>query len=256
MNLLREKLNKGQVAIGTHVSLNNPVITELVGSCGFDYVWIDTEHTTVTLEQLQMHLIAAKAAGVASIARIAWNDPVRLKPVLEMGPDGVVIPMVNSFEQAQAAVQAFLYPPRGNRGFGPQRVCRFGLEPTEDYLARYDETVRILQVEHIDAVRDLDRILTIPVIDVLLFGPCDLASSMGKIGKWDDPEVQEVIDRAAEKIKAAGKKMGVSYGPCGDEMLKRWRDRGVDMISIAADTNFIAKGAADTFDQLSAVFRG
>ena len=254
MNQLRDRLALGGTAIGTHVSLNNPVITELLGGCGFDYVWIDTEHTTVTLEQLQMHFIAAKAAGVAAVARVAWNDPVRLKPVLEMGPDGVVIPMVNSYEEALKAVQAFLYPPHGNRGYGPQRACRFGLMPIEEYLEKYDKIVRILQVEHIDAVRDLDRILTIPEIDVLLLGPCDLASSMGKIGQWDDPEVQQVIDEVCAKVLAAGKKLGVSYGPCSDTMLKRWKARGVDMISIAADTNFLALGAQSTFEQLSGVF--
>ena len=80
----------------------------------------------MSLEQLQLHIIAAKASGVASVARIPWNDPVRLKPVLEMGPDSVVLPMVNSYEEALAAVRAFLYPPRGNRGYGPQRASRFG----------------------------------------------------------------------------------------------------------------------------------
>ena len=80
----------------------------------------------MSLEQLQLHIIAAKASGVASVARIPWNDPVRLKPVLEMGPDGVVLSMVNSYEEALAAVRAFLYPPRGNRGYGPQRASRFG----------------------------------------------------------------------------------------------------------------------------------
>lgn len=255
MNLLREKMERDEVVLGTHVSLNNPVITELVGNCGFDYVWIDTEHTTVTLEQLQMHLIAARAARVAGVARIPWNDPVLLKPVLEMGPDGVVLPMVNSYEEALKAVQAFLYPPRGSRGYGPQRASRFGLMPTDEYLSQYDQIVRILQVEHIDAVQDLDRILTISEIDVLMFGPCDLASSMGKIGQWDGAEVQETIDMAAKKIKAAGKKMGVSYGPCSDSILNRWRERGVDMISIAADTNFIAQGAMDTYGRMKSVFR-
>ena len=254
MNRLRMKLESGKTALETHVSLNNPVITELFGECGFDYIWIDTEHSTITLEQLQLHLIAARAAGVSGIARIPWNDPVRLKPVLEMGPDGVVIPMVNSYEEALCAVRAFLYPPRGTRGYGPQRACRYGLTPTETYLAQYDQTVRILQVEHIDAVRDLDRILTIPEIDVLLFGPCDLASSMGKIGLWDDPDVQRTIDGAAKKIKDAGKKLGVSFGPCGADALNRWRDRGVDMISIAADTNFLVQGAMDTYRQLQGVF--
>lgn len=252
---LREKLKSGKTILGTHVSLNNPVITELVGSCGYDYIWIDTEHTTVTLEQLQMHIIAAKAAGTSSVVRIPWNDPVRLKPVLEMGPEGVVIPQVNSYDEALSAVKAFLYPPAGNRGYGPQRACRFGLMATEDYLKNYTETVRILQIENINAVKELDRIVQIPEVDVLLIGPCDLAASMGKIGQWEDTEVQDTIDMACEKIRSSGKKLGVSYGPCSDWMLARWKQRKVDMISIAADTNFIAQGAENTFRQLTEIFR-
>lgn len=254
MNKLREILNSGRTALGTHVSLNTPVITEIMAGCGFDYIWIDTEHTTITLEQLQMHMIAARAGGAAAVARIPWNDPVRLKPVLEMGPDGVVIPMVNSYEEALTAVKAFLYPPHGNRGYGPQRASRFGLMDMDEYLESASRIVRILQVEHIDAVRDLDRILTIPEIDVLLFGPCDLASSMRKIGQWDDPQVQRTIDEAAKKILDSGKKLGVSYGPCTDSQLRRWKDRGVNMISIAADTNFIAQGAQSVNQQLKGMF--
>lgn len=254
MNSLRSKLESGKVALGTHVSLNNPVITEMMGECGFDYIWIDTEHTTVTLEQLQMHLIAAKAAKVAGVARIPWNDPIRLKPVLEMGPDGVVIPMIRNYEEAEKAIQSFFYPPRGVRGFGPQRAIQFGKMEIDEYFKNYSDIVRILQVEHIDAINDLDRILTIPEIDVMLFGPCDLASSMGKLGAWFDPEVQDVIDKASKKIKDAGKKLGVSYGPCTEDTLRRWHDRGVDMISIAADTNFIIQGAQNTLNMLKHVF--
>lgn len=126
--------------------------------------------------------------------------------------------------------------------------------PIQEYLAQYDELVRILQIEHIDAVRDLDRILTIPEIDVLLLGPCDLAASMGKIGCWDDSEVQQVLDGVCRKIREAGKKLGVSYGPCDSEMLKRWKARGVDMISISSDANFIAQGSTDTYRQMRAIF--
>lgn len=255
MSTLHDKLNRGETAIGTHISLNSSFITELIGNLGFDYLWIDTEHTTISLEQLQQHLIAARAAGVSAIARVPWNDPVLLKPILEMGLDGIVIPMVNSYDEACKAMNSCQYPPKGNRGFGPQRAVAYGFRPIADYLANIDrELLKIVQVEHIDAVNDLDRILGIDVIDVLLIGPCDLASSMGRIGVWDDPEVAAVLDDICRKVLAAGKKLGVSCGPCTDTELNRWQYRGVDMISVSGDTAFLFEGAQAMQSRLKRTF--
>ena len=98
MNKLKEKLHNNEVCLGTHVSLNDPVITELMGNVGFDYLWIDTEHTAIDLNCLQQHLIAARAACVSAIVRVPCVDQVRVKPILEMGPDGIVFPQVNSYQ--------------------------------------------------------------------------------------------------------------------------------------------------------------
>ena len=90
MSTLSEKLRNGTVALGTHVSLNDSVISELIGNLGFDYIWIDTEHTSISLECLQLHLIACRAAGVSAIVRVPEVDRIKAKPVLEMGPDGKI----------------------------------------------------------------------------------------------------------------------------------------------------------------------
>jgi 2-keto-3-deoxy-L-rhamnonate aldolase RhmA len=253
--MLHEKLKQRIPALGTHISLNDSAITELIGNLGFDYLWIDTEHTAIDLYCLQQHLIAARAAGVSAIVRVPWNDSVRAKPILEMGPDGIVFPMVNSYEEAQKAVEACMYPPKGVRGFGPRRAIQFGNVNIEDYLAQVDGSLlKFVQVEHIDAVRDLDRILTIAEIDGLVIGPRDLAASMGKIGKWDDPEVSAAIQSVIDRARRAGKPIGVSYGACAYEDILRWRERGVDMISIAADTDLLLQGAKQLFDQMKKIF--
>lgn len=253
--MLQEKLRSRVPAFGTHISLNDSVITELVGNLGFDYLWIDTEHTSIGLDRLQEHLIAARAAGVSAIVRVPWNDPVRVKPILEMGPDGIVFPMVNSYEEALKAVRSCMYPPRGNRGFGPRRAIQFGLVPVDEYLATVDSRLlKLVQVEHIDAVRDLDRILTIPEIDAFILGPCDLAASMGKIGCWKDAEVEATIGEVFRKVKAAGKPMGVSFGASSYDDVLRWRRLGADMISLAADTDFILRGAQETLAQMRRAF--
>jgi 2-keto-3-deoxy-L-rhamnonate aldolase RhmA len=256
MGVLHEKLKQKIPALGTHISLNDSTITELIGNLGFDYLWIDTEHTAVDFYCLQQHLIAARAAGVSAIVRIPWNDPVRVKPVLEMGPDGIVFPQVNSYEEAKKAVESCMYPPKGVRGFGPRRAVQFGNMDIQDYLVNVDENLlKIVQIEHIGAVQDLDRILTIKEIDAFVIGPCDLAASMGKIGRWKDSEVIDTIQSVIDKAHAAGKRIGVSYGACTYEDIQRWRERGVDLISIAADTDLLLLGAKQLLNQMTEIFK-
>ncbi|MGI6337669.1 MAG: HpcH/HpaI aldolase family protein [Eubacteriales bacterium] len=244
MNKLKEKLLRGEKALGTHIQLNDNITTEIIGSLGFDYLWIDTEHTTISLAQVEQHLLAARSVGVSAIVRVPSNDPIKIKPILEMGPDGVIIPMVNSYEEAMRAVQSCLYPPRGYRGYGPRRASFYGTIPMEEYIRNIENNImRIIQIEHIDAVRDLKRIVTIDEIDAYIIGPMDLSASVGKLGQLDDPEVCALFDEIIETIHAAGKPVGVSNGFVPDEIIAEWRDRGVDMISLASETDFIINQA-------------
>lgn len=255
MKTLLTKLRNHEPALGTHISLNDSAVTELIGNIGFDYLWIDTEHTTIDLGCLQQHLIAARAAGVSAIVRVPWNDPVRVKPVLELGPDGIVFPQVNSYEEALNAVRACLYPPRGIRGYGPRRAVQYGRIPLSRYLAEVEtDLLKIVQIEHIDAVNDLHRILTIPDINAFVLGPCDLASSMGKIGDWNDPEVTATIATVFRTVKAAGKPIGVSFGASSCEEIRRWRELGAEMISIAADTDLLLLGATEVLTRLRSAY--
>lgn len=256
MSRLSDLLKNGKTAIGSHISLNDSTVTEIMGDVGFDYLWIDTEHTSITLDQLQNHLIAARASGVSAIVRVPEVSQVKAKPVLEMGPDGIVFPQVNNYELALEAVAACKYPPVGNRGWGPRRAMHFGVDMTaQDYIAKAnDDILTILQFEHINAYKDLDRILAIEGLDVVLLGPCDLASSMGHIGDWHHPEVERVVDDLFERVHKAGKKIGVSYGLCDKEELYRYQRRGVDMISIAAETDFIVSGSKKLLSDMQDVF--
>ena len=256
MSKLSEKLKRGEIALGSHISLNDPTITEIMGAVGFDYLWIDTEHTSISLDCLQNHLVAAKAYGVSAVVRVPEVSQVKAKPILEMGPDGIVFPQVNSYELALEAVAACKYPPVGNRGWGPRRAMHFGVDMTaQDYITRAnDEILTILQFENIDAYKDLDRILGIDGLDVILLGPCDLAASMGHIGDWHHPEVECVVDDLFVRTHKAGKKIGVSYGLCDKEELYLYQRRGVDMISIAAETDFIVRGSKDLLSTMKEVF--
>ena len=256
MNKLREKLKNNIIALGSHISLNDSTVTEIMGDVGFDYLWIDTEHTPISLDCLQNHLVAARASGVSAIVRVPEVSQVKAKPILEMGPDGIVFPQVNSYELALEAVAACKYPPVGNRGWGPRRAMHFGVDMSaQDYIAHAnDDILTILQFENINAYKDLDRILSIDGLDVILLGPCDLAASMGHIGDWHHPDVERIVDDLFIRTHKAGKKIGVSYGLCDKKELYLYQRRGVDMISIAAETDFIVKGSKDLLSTMKEVF--
>lgn len=255
MNKLREKLNSGKTAIGSHISLSDSSVTEIMGDMGFDYLWIDMEHTSMSREDLRNHLLAARATGVSPIVRIPEVSQVQAKPILEMGPEGIVFPQVNSYELALEAVAACRYPPVGNRGWGPRRAMHFGADMTaQEYIRSSDDILTILQFENIAAYKELDKILSIEGLDVIMLGPCDLASSMGHIGDWFNPEVEAVVDDVFERVHKGGKKMGVSIGLFGTDVIRRYQQRNVDMISVAADSDYIVAGGKQIYAQMQDIF--
>ena len=135
MASLKEKLKMRAPLAGMHISLIDSCVTELCGNIGFDFIWIDTEHTAIDYHILLEHIISAKAANVDSLVRIPWNDAILAKRVLEMGPSGIIFPVINSAEELDKAMKSTLYPPNGTRGFGPIRATRYGIDDADEYIA-------------------------------------------------------------------------------------------------------------------------
>lgn len=257
MNSLKNKLLEGKICLGTHISLYDPTVTELLGNIGYDYLWIDTEHTAIDLQTLQTHLIAARASGSIAIVRVPCVDQVRVKPILEMGPDGIVFPQVNSYELAREAVAACMYPPKGNRGFGPRRAIQYGRIALDDYYNTVDDNMlKLLQVENIHAVEDFERIITVEGIDGFIIGPCDLAASMGHFNDIRHPEVIDSLKYVIKRSHEVGIPIGVSYGACKYEDIEFWKSMGVNMISLAADTDHILRGGSFYLQEMKKCFFG
>ena len=243
-----EKARTDGPCLGLVVSLSDPAVSELAGDAGYDFTWIDMEHMPHTLQTVQGHVIAARASGCAPFVRVPWNEHGVIKPVLDLAPAGVIIPMVNSGDDAAAAVAACRYPPHGTRGCGVRRGNRYGATPFKEYLQHAQkEPLVIVQVEHMDAVNNLDKILDVPGIDHICVGPTDLSGSMGRLNELDDPEVNRVLDDVSGRIKAAGKWLGTAGGP-----LDRWKQRGVDWIALASDCGGIYAQARQIIDTAKA----
>jgi 2-dehydro-3-deoxyglucarate aldolase/4-hydroxy-2-oxoheptanedioate aldolase len=244
MTNLKQKFRNCEFVTGMHTTLTDPCITELCGYIGFDFIWIDTEHTAIDLPQLQAHLIAARSAGVNSIVRIPWNDAVLAKRVLDMGPDGIIFPMVNTPEELDNAMKCTLYPPLGVRGFGPLRAVRYGLEDANEYISKGNlDMVRCVQIESVQAVKNLEEMAKNPYVDCYIIGPCDLSGSIGELNRVFDSNTQTLIRQAITVLKNAGKSIGLSTHSDDPEVLRFWYDMGINCISAGADYLHILNGS-------------
>lgn len=251
---LKERFRQRDQLAGMHVSLSDPCISELCACVGYDFLWIDTEHTAIDYHTLEMHLIAAHSGGTPTIVRIPWNDPILAKRVLEMGPDGIIFPVVNTPEELDKAMQSTLYPPLGTRGFGPVRAVRYGLDDADDYIANGSlKMVRCVQIESHIAIENLAEMAKNPYVDCFIFGPCDLSGSIGQLNRVFEEPTMKLIRQAVDILKKAGKSIGVSTGSTDPAVLKLWHDLGLNVISAGGDYNHILQGAKTELAALRAI---
>ena len=253
-NLVREKLKNGKVLFGTHVVNTDLQTIELIAGAGFDYLWIDTEHSQADKKDIHNTLIATRAAGtdVATFIRVADLDPIIVKPILEMGPTGIVFPGAQSASDVRRAVEACCYPPDGVRGFGPRACIRYGREDMMEYVLNNKQAVfKIIQLEHRKAWEDLDNILKVDGVDAFIIGANDLAASFGQYRNWKHPDVMACIDDMIRRVHADGKYIGISTGPYDHDSLRLWLEKGVDMISVGNENMFIAAGCKTALQNMS-----
>lgn len=245
---IRELFDKKKLVTGVHIRTQDPCMSELVANIGYDIVWIENEHSFLDKSTTNLHVLAAQAGGAAAVVRVPWNDPVLVKPVLEMGVDGIIFPLISSAEDAEKAVASCLYPPRGIRGFGPIRANNYGLISTEEYLKNADNHIfKILQIEHVDGVRDIDRILEVPGVDAIVVGQNDLSGSMGKLGLIHDPEVQKMMKIVFDACKRHGIPGGISCGPFAKD-LEMWFKFGIDFVFMPNEFEWVRIGAMNALN--------
>jgi 2-dehydro-3-deoxyglucarate aldolase/4-hydroxy-2-oxoheptanedioate aldolase len=242
---LRNKLRQGTVCLGTGITCTDPTITEALCSLS-DFVWIDMEHNALSLETVQGHILATTGTDTAALVRVAWNDPVLIKPVLDIGADGIIAPMVRTAEEARRAVAACKYPPEGIRGYGPRRPSGYGRLGGPEYCRQANESIIvIIQIEHIEAVRNVDEILAVPGVTSVLVGPNDLAGSMGLMGQPDHPEVLSACETVVARAMAGGVVPSVAVGG-GPAVWAEWARRGAQWITFSGDIHAILAAATDT----------
>lgn len=253
-NPFKAALKNGETVIGCWLSLGDPLTTEIAGTAGFDWVMIDGEHTPYDISRIRLQLMALEASGSHAAVRVPSGETWILKQVLDAGAQTVLVPMVESADQARRLVQDVRYPPTGQRGVGYSgaRCSRFG--EITDYGTTADEQVSLLiQVENRAGIAALDDILAVGGIDGVFIGPADLSADMGFMGQVMHPEVQATIKGAFQRIEAAGKAPGVlSTMP---DMTQDMLDAGARFVAVGIDLLVLARAlrglAAEWKDKLA-----
>lgn len=240
-NGFKAALAAGKVQIGLWVAFASPNVTEMLSHCGYDWLVLDGEHSPNDLPLLLAQLQSAQAGGAHMVVRIPVGEAWLVKQVLDIGAQTVLIPMIETAEQARAMAQAMRYPPEGIRGMGALgRAARYGLDT--DYIATANGQVcLLLQVESRTGLANLDAICAVEGVDGVFIGPADLSADMGYPGNAGAPEVQAAITDALGRIKASGKAAGILVG--GAEAGHDAIARGATFVAVGHDVGLLRHGA-------------
>ena len=243
LNSFKRALSQGQPMIGLWSSLCSNLSVEIMAGAGFDWLLLDMEHAPNELPLLVSQLQAMTGGTAAPVVRPAWNDVVLIKRILDAGAQNLLVPFVQTPEEARLAVMATRYPPDGLRGVATtHRANRFGR--TTDYFQRAgDEMCVLVQVETRRALENLEAIAAVEGVDGLFIGPSDLSASLGFLGSPRHPDVRAVIEDAGKRIRKAGKAAGI-LAPVEDDAW-HWLTQGFTVVAVGADAGLLARHTED-----------
>jgi 2-keto-3-deoxy-L-rhamnonate aldolase RhmA len=232
------RLRRGDRLIGSFVTLPALEVAEVMSAAGFDWLLIDCEHAPLDAMWAQRLLQAARVPG---LLRVADGHESTLKRALDTGAAGVVVPMVNTAQQARAIVSFCKYPPLGSRGVGIVRAQGYGLGFEEYVVHANESTAVIVQIEHIAAVENIDAILAVPGVDAAFVGPYDLSGSMGRLGQVDHIDVLAAIEGVRLACERAGMPLGIYVGSAA--AAKLYLEKGFSLIAVGIDALMLGNAA-------------
>jgi 2-dehydro-3-deoxyglucarate aldolase/4-hydroxy-2-oxoheptanedioate aldolase len=238
-NRLRQQLHAGSAAFGMWVTLDCPNVTEAAVAAGIDWIVIEMEHGHLHWRDVIDHLRVTSGAGTAAIVRIADCTRENIQRALDIGADGLIVPMISDGPQLEQAFQWGRYPPRGIRGVGGERCVRWGLQTASYLESANDETLIIPLLETRGAVENMDEILRVDGLEVIFFGPADMSAGYGHLGQWEGGNVAQCILEMQRKAADRGIHSGI-LGRDAAEVAARL-DQGFRMISLGADVNMMLR---------------
>jgi 2-keto-3-deoxy-L-rhamnonate aldolase RhmA len=240
---LKNYISEKKMTFGSWIQIPNVFTTEIMARSGFDWLAIDLEHGMIDLETVYQLIQVIDCNGVIPLVRLHVNDESTIRRVMDAGAGGVIVPMVNTAEDAQKAVNAVKYPPLGKRSFGLGRAHDFGLGFDEYVQTINDHSILVVQIEHIDALKNLDQILQVPGIDAIIIGPYDLSGSLGVPGQFDHPGFKDALHAIINRVQKSSVALGMHIvHPTEDELQER-ESAGFTFIGLGMDTIFLLEGS-------------
>jgi 2-keto-3-deoxy-L-rhamnonate aldolase RhmA len=252
---LKQIWRSGVPSFGAAITSTDPAIAAMVSNIGYDWVLIEAEHCPYHLETLREILATVRARGVVPIVRVTDNSISLIKQTLDLGAEGVMVPQLRTVDEARRAAAACRYPPQGVRGFTPREASNYFKEIDHYVSTINDRVIAMLQVEHIDAVNNLDSFLAIPGVDCILIGPGDLSFSLGHPLQANHPEVQAAIARTIAACNAAGMPVGIWVDGTAEE-LAGWIKRGINFLLIGDDGTWIAQAGRAILQRMREITGG
>ncbi len=238
INEFRQRLQQGEVLLGTGVALTDAQATEVLAP-SLDFLWIDLEHAAMSIEAMRGHLLAARHRKTPVVVRVPQGTTPFVKPVLDSGAPGVIAPQVQSAAEVRAFVADCRYPPSGQRGFGPHVPSDYGRHAQADYLAAANKGVfAAVMIETTAAVEAIDEIVAVPGLDSIVLGPQDLSGSLGRLGDVEHPEVVAAIEKVIASARKAGVFVGSGMG-IDASYAKTLVQRGVQWLQMGGDCGLL-----------------
>ena len=238
----KQALRERRILIGSWLQINHPAAAEVLASAGSDWIAVDIEHTDIDITSLTELLRGMYGRSAAPIARVASNTVMDIRRALDAGAAGVLVPFVNSAEQARQAVAAAKYPPMGVRGFSFSRANNWGADFAEDARTANDTTAVIVMIESRQGAEAIEEILAVQGVDGVFIGPYDLSGSYGIPGQTQAPVVREACQRVIEAARRAGKSVGVLHVRATPEGVQQAIQDGYTLLCLGMDTTFLYDG--------------
>jgi 2-keto-3-deoxy-L-rhamnonate aldolase RhmA len=249
---LKQKIINKKITIGSWITLGNVGIAEILANAGFDWLVVDLEHTTISLEQAGEIIRTIELSGVPSLVRLTSNDENQIKRVMDAGAQGIVVPMVKNTKDAASAVAATRYPPLGNRGVGLARAQQYGAS-FKEYLAWQADInsgpIVVVQIEHIDAVDNLKEILSVSGVDAFIIGPYDLSCSMGIPGEFENPKFIKTMERIVNISNELNAVSGLHVIEPDKEQLNKAIEVGYKFIAYSVDIRMLDVAARNGLNE-------
>lgn len=255
-NLLKTALQDNQVTIGSWLSIPSPIVAEIIAQAGFPWLVVDLEHSVIDLKSMQAMFIAMELNQCIPLARLSGKDPNQTKRVLDAGAYGIIAPMINTAEEAEMMVNAVKYPPFGKRGVGLARAQGYGMK-FDDYKEHFNQhSIVICQIEHKEAVENIDDILSVKGIDGIIIGPYDLSGSYGIPGEFENPLILEAEQKVLDSAKRNGIPAGIHVVHPNTENLLLNIKKGFKFIAYGVDMIFLATSCVQEMKNINKILKG